>query len=159
MVFSWLFIVFHGFFKELDFKELEIHRYPLMDTINECQWTTINEFIHWWTINDYHWWSINEYGPLSLVPFLWALLWGLSWSPFLGPSFSAFRLGPMGPPQKLWMCLRRPSTAPPVCLRIQSFGHPKKGLYRGPVGQKTEKPEIQKTLHKTGLGFKKMGFW
>ena len=26
-------------------------------------------------------WSINEYGPLSLVPFLWALLWDLSFGP------------------------------------------------------------------------------
>ena len=28
---AWFFMVFHGFFKELDFKELEIHRYSLMD--------------------------------------------------------------------------------------------------------------------------------
>jgi len=39
IVFLWFFIVFHcffyGFFKELDFKELEIHRYSLLDTTNE----------------------------------------------------------------------------------------------------------------------------
>ena len=34
---SWGHVVFHCFFKELDFKELEIHRYSLMDTINEYQ--------------------------------------------------------------------------------------------------------------------------
>ena len=38
-------LFFHGFFKELDFKELEIHRYSLLDTINEYQWISINEFI------------------------------------------------------------------------------------------------------------------
>ena len=63
---------FHGFFKELDFKELEIHRYSLLDTINEYQWISINE---------YQWISINEFidGPsMNMVPFLWA--------PSLGPS-------------------------------------------------------------------------
>ena len=62
-------MVFHGFFKELDFKELEIHRYSLLDTINEYQWISINE---------YQWISINEFidGPsMNMVPFLWALLW------------------------------------------------------------------------------------
>ena len=54
-------LFFHGFFKELGFKELEIHRYSLLDTINEYQGISINE---------YQWISINEYGP-----FLWALLW------------------------------------------------------------------------------------
>ena len=29
------FLFFHRFFKDLDFKELEIHRYSLMDTLNE----------------------------------------------------------------------------------------------------------------------------
>ena len=57
------------FFKELDFKELEIHRYSLLDTINEYQWISINE---------YQWISINEYGPLSLVPFFGAPMAGLS---------------------------------------------------------------------------------
>jgi hypothetical protein len=41
------------FFEELDFKELEIHRYPLMDTIID---------IHWWTsIIDIH------YGPSMII--------------------------------------------------------------------------------------------
>ena len=31
LVFHSCFCVFHGFFKELDFKELEIHRYSLLD--------------------------------------------------------------------------------------------------------------------------------
>ena len=61
---------FHGFFKELDFKELEIHRYSLMDTINEYQWISINEFID---------------GPsMNMVPFLWAPFfwapWGRLWA-------------------------------------------------------------------------------
>ena len=77
MVFSWF---FYGFFKELDSKELEIHRYSLLDTINEYQWKSINE---------YQWISINEFidGPsMNMVPFLWAL----SLAP-IGPP-----LGPMG---------------------------------------------------------------
>ncbi len=72
-------VVFHcfrhcfcvGFFKELDFKELEIHRYSLMD---------IHQWIHWWTsINDIHWWTIDEFidGPsMNMVPFFWALSFG-----------------------------------------------------------------------------------
>ena len=54
---------FHGFFKELDFKELEIHRYSLLDI---DQWISMD--FHQWI----HWWSINEYGPLSLGPFFGA---------------------------------------------------------------------------------------
>ena len=56
MVFYHFLSFFHGFFKELDFKELEIHRYSLLDTINEYQWISINE---------YQWISINEFidGP------------------------------------------------------------------------------------------------
>ena len=73
MVFHGFSLFFHGFFKELDFKELEIHRYSLLDTINEYQWISINEFID---------------GPsMNMVPFLWAL----SLAP-IGPP-----LGPMGP--------------------------------------------------------------
>ena len=64
---------FHGFFKELDSKELEIHRYSFMDTINEYRWKSINEC---------QWISINEFidgpsmiiidGPsMNVVPFLW----------------------------------------------------------------------------------------
>ena len=71
---------FHGFFKELDFKELEIHRYSLLDTINEYQWFPINE---------YQWISINEFmdGPsMNMVPFLWAPSLG----PFLWPHWAAF---------------------------------------------------------------------
>ena len=74
--------VFHSFFKELDFKELEIHRHSLLDTINEYQWISINE---------YQWISINEFidGPsMNMVPFLWApffwLFFGLHWAAF-GP--------------------------------------------------------------------------
>ena len=70
-------LFFNGFFKELDFKELEIHRYSLWDTIDEYQWISIN---------GYQWISINEFIDGSLmVPFLWF--------PFFGPS-----LGPVGPP-------------------------------------------------------------
>ena len=36
---------FHGFFNELDFKELEIHRYSLLDTINEYQWISIGNLV------------------------------------------------------------------------------------------------------------------
>ena len=73
---------FHGFFKELDFKELEIYRYSLLDTINEYQWISINE---------YQWISIYKFidGPsMNMVFFLWALLWALLWAsigPPLGP--------------------------------------------------------------------------
>ena len=77
MVFSWCFIVFHGFFKELDFKELEIHRYSLLDTINESQWISIDED---------QWISINDFmdGPsMNMAPFLWAFLWP-RWAAF-GP--------------------------------------------------------------------------
>ena len=89
-IFSWFFIVFSivfswFFFKELDFKELEIHRYSLMDTANEYQWISINE---------YQWISINKFidGPsMSMVFFLWALLWALLWAS-IGPP-----LAPMGP--------------------------------------------------------------
>ena len=49
MVFYGFFIVF---FKELDFKELEIHGYSLLDAINEYQWISVNE---------YQWISINEF--------------------------------------------------------------------------------------------------
>ncbi len=74
MVFQWF---CHSFFKELDFKELEIHRYSLMDTINEYQWISINE---------YQWISINEFIDGSLmVPFLWFPFFGLSLGPSLGP--------------------------------------------------------------------------
>ena len=69
-------------FKELEFKELEIHRYSLMDTINEYQWISINE---------YQWISINEFidGPsMNMVPFLWAPFFG----PFFGPHGAAFGL-------------------------------------------------------------------
>ena len=78
---------YHGFFKELDSKELEIHRYSLLDTINEYQWISINE---------YQWISINEFidGPsMNMVPFLWAPFFG----PFFGAFFRTFPLGPMGP--------------------------------------------------------------
>ena len=33
------------------------------------------------------------------------------------------------------------------------------GSNRGPIGRKTEKPKIQETLHKSGPGLIKMGFW
>ena len=86
MVFSWFFMVFHGFFKELDFKELEIHRYSLLDIHQWIHWwISINEFIDGPSINsltDIHQWIWSP----PLVPFLWA--------PFLGP----FPLGPMGQP-------------------------------------------------------------
>ena len=60
---SFCLLFFNGLFKELDFKELEIHRYSLLDTIDEYQWISINEFID---------------GPsMNMVPFLWA--------PFFGP--------------------------------------------------------------------------
>ena len=75
---SMVFIVFNSFFKELDFKELEIHRYSLLDTINEYQWISINE---------YQWISINEFidGPsMNMVPFFWAFSLG-SIGPPLGP--------------------------------------------------------------------------
>ena len=77
-------LVFHGFFKELDSKELEIHRYSLLDTINEFQSISINE---------YQWISINEFidGPsMNMVPFLWALFFG----PFFRLHGAAF--GPHG---------------------------------------------------------------
>ena len=67
---SWFVIIFHCFFKELDFKELEIHWYSLLD-------------MHQWI----HWWSINEYGPLPL-------------GPSLGPSFGAFFSDPVVDPSK-----------------------------------------------------------
>ena len=35
----------------------------------------------------------------------------------------------------------------------------KKGSNRGPIGQQTEKPEIQETLHKIGRRLMFMGFW
>ena len=82
MVFLWF---FHGFFKELDFKELEIHRYSLLDTINESPWISINE---------YQWISIHKFidgSSMNMVFFLWALLWALLWAS-IGPP-----LGPMGP--------------------------------------------------------------
>jgi len=64
-------MVFHGFFKELDFTELEIHRYSLLDTINEYQWTSINEFIDGPSMN-----MVSFFGHLSLVPFFWAPFFG-----------------------------------------------------------------------------------
>ena len=76
--FSLFYIFFHGFFKELDFKELEIHGYSLMDTINEYQWISINEY-QWISINEYQWISINEFIDgisMNMVPFLWALSFG-----------------------------------------------------------------------------------
>ena len=88
MVFS---LFCHGFFKELDSKELEIHRYSLLDTINEYQWISINE---------YQWISINEFldGPsMNMVPFLWAPFFG----PFFGPHGAAF--GPHGAKPPQWL--------------------------------------------------------
>ena len=89
MVFHCFFMVFivfpsffNGFFKELDSKELEIHRYSLLDTINEYQWISINE---------YQWISINEFidGPsMNMVPFLWFPFFG----PFFGLHGAAFGL-------------------------------------------------------------------
>ena len=87
-------MVFHGFFKELDFKELEIHRYSLLDI---HQWIFIDGYPSMNSLMDkfidgYHWWIFIDGYPyqwiwsLPLVPFLWA--------PFFGP----FPLGPMGPP-------------------------------------------------------------
>ena len=100
MVVSCLFMVFHGFFivffKELDFKELEIHRYSLMDTTNEYQWIATNE---------YQWISIHKFidGPsMNMVFFLWAFLWALLWAP-LGRLWA-----PWGPGREwgcvLWLC-------------------------------------------------------
>ena len=79
-------------FKELDFKELEIHRYSLLDTINEYPWISINE---------YQWISINEFidGPsMNMVPFFWA--------PFFGPLLWAS----MGPPLGRMAGLSRPGS-------------------------------------------------
>ena len=56
------------FSKELDFKELEIHGYSLMDTINEYQWISINEY-QWISINEF----IDGHPSMNMVPFLWAL--------------------------------------------------------------------------------------
>ena len=72
-------LFFHGFFKELDFKELEIHRYSLMDI---HQWISMD--VHWWI----HWWTtINESidGPsMNMGSFLWAPSFGPHWAAF-GP--------------------------------------------------------------------------
>ena len=87
MVFLWF---FHGFFKELDFKELEIHRYSLMDTINEYPWKSINE---------YQWISINKFidGPsMNMVRFFGLLSLGSSLGPMvppLGPEAKAPNIG------------------------------------------------------------------
>jgi len=112
--FSWFFhgfslffmvclLFFHGFFKELDFKELEIHRYSLLDTTNEYQWKSINE---------YQWISINEFidGPsMNMVPFLWfPFLWALLWAPWPG---SLGRAQP-GYVVNLEWCLARPLSLP-----------------------------------------------
>jgi len=81
MVFHCCLMVFHGFFKEL-----EIHRYSLLDVHQWIHWwISINEFIDGQSMNslmDIHQWIWS----LPLVPFLWA--------PFFGP----FPLGPMGQP-------------------------------------------------------------
>ena len=109
LFFSWFshsfLLFFHGFFKELDFKELEIHRYSLLDTINEYQWISINE---------YQWISINEFidGPsMNMVPFLWALLSLGSIGPPLSPK------GP-GPPKGTDPPLRSKSSEFPSNSRI-----------------------------------------
>ena len=78
-----VFYLFFGFFKELDFKELEIHRYSLMDTINEYQWISINEFIDGHPNEFIDGPSMNMF-PFPMVPFLWAF-------PFFGPFLWAFR--------------------------------------------------------------------
>ena len=99
--FSWFFIVlsllfhgfykfFHCFFKELDFKELEIHRYSVLDTINEFidGHPSMNSLMD--TINE----SIDGYLSMNMVPFLWAPSFGpLS----LGPSLGPFLWAPWGP--------------------------------------------------------------
>ena len=91
--FLWL---FHGFFKELDFKELEIHRNSLLDI---RQW--ISTKIHQWISMDFHqWihgWSINEYGHLSLG----SLLSAFSLAP-LGRLWAPWGPGRHGTQEKLW---------------------------------------------------------
>ena len=60
LCFSWFLIVFHRFFKELDFKELEIHRYSLMDI---HQWIFIDGYptdIQWIFIDGY-----SFFGPIE----------------------------------------------------------------------------------------------
>ena len=77
-IFSWC---LHGVFKELDFKELEIHWYSLMD---------IHQWIHWWkSINEF----INGHPSMnSLMDHQW--IWSLLLGPFLCPHGPP--LGPMG---------------------------------------------------------------
>ena len=110
------FMVFHGFFKELDSKELDIHRYSLVDTINEYQWISINE---------YQWISINEFIDGSLmVPFLWF--------PFFGPS-----LGPVGPPlgpNRAQAANKNAAALTCKLLGIWRFPWEQKGSNRGPIG-------------------------
>ena len=117
MVFMGFSLFFHGFFKELDFKELEIHRYSLLDIQIfivghpdiHC-WTSRYSLldipifivglpdIHCWTsryslldIHQWiHWWTINEFidGPSMNMVHQW-----IHWAPFFGPFF-----GPHGAP-------------------------------------------------------------
>ena len=90
LFFHSLSIVCHGFFKELDFNELEIHRYSLMDI---HQWYSLmdHRWIHWWTpsmnpLMDIHQWIWSpSFGPLSLGPFFGLLSLGpFLWAPW-GP--------------------------------------------------------------------------
>ena len=91
--FSLFFIVFslffHGFFKELDFKELEIHQWihwhPSMNSLMDHRWISLMD-IHQWT------WS-PFFAPLLLLSFLWALSLG----PMGGPKVTCMRhLGTFG---------------------------------------------------------------
>ena len=78
LVFS---LFFAGFFKELDFKELEIHRYSLMDI---HQWIFIDGYPSMNSLMD----TINESidgSSMNMVPFFWA--------PSLGPFFGTFLIG------------------------------------------------------------------
>ena len=99
--FSWFFHGFYGFSKELDFKELEIHRYSLLDI---HQWISMD--FHQWILMDFHqWihgWFINEYGLLSLGPSL-----GFHWAAF-GPHGSPCVSGARDTLERPWVPPRDP---------------------------------------------------
>ena len=73
-------LFFRCFFKELDFKELEIHRYSSMDTINEHQWISINEFIDGPSM------IIIDGPSMNMVPFLCVPSLGRLWTSQVQPS-------------------------------------------------------------------------
>ena len=104
-------MVFHCFFccffKELEFKELEIHRYSLLDTINEYQWISINE---------YQWISINEFidGPSMIIIAGPSMNTSPFFGPFFGPHWAAF--GPHGARAAMGT-LARSQSSPAVSLK------------------------------------------